>query len=411
VRIRHLVATLALAAPLAAAAAGSAAPPTVAQKRSEAAAVLAEVARIDRALSHTVDAYDGARVRLASISAELARNRAALAAARATLRQAQARLGERLVAIYTSDEPTTLDVLLGASSLGDLIDRLETAREVAAQDQAIADETAAAEAALIRRRARLERARRAQASTVERLAETRLRIERALARRRALLASIRTEIVRIRARERARERRLAAEARARLSRQRLTALAQTRIREAAQAEAAATSSPSSPADARAPGNAPPAPPAPPPPPSPPQPQPAPPSPPVPPAPPPPAPSPPSPGGGHPEAAAIAARYLGVPYRWGGASPSGFDCSGLVMYVYAQIGIALPHYTVAQYRTGVAVPRSRLQPGDLVFFDGLGHVGIYIGANQFIHAPHTGDVVKVSAIVGWYASTYVGARRV
>jgi cell wall-associated NlpC family hydrolase len=82
-----------------------------------------------------------------------------------------------------------------------------------------------------------------------------------------------------------------------------------------------------------------------------------------------------------------------------------------MYVYAQLGISLPHYTVAQYHMGVAVPRDRLQPGDLVFFDGLGHVGIYIGSNQFIHAPHTGDVVKVSSITGWYAQTYVGARRI
>jgi cell wall-associated NlpC family hydrolase len=61
--------------------------------------------------------------------------------------------------------------------------------------------------------------------------------------------------------------------------------------------------------------------------------------------------------------------------------------------------------------GVAVPRDQLQPGDLVFFDGLGHEGMYIGNNQFIHAPHTGDVVKISSITGWYASTYVGARRV
>ena len=82
-----------------------------------------------------------------------------------------------------------------------------------------------------------------------------------------------------------------------------------------------------------------------------------------------------------------------------------------MYVYAQLGIALPHYTVAQYQRGVAVSRGQLQPGDLVFFDGLAHVGIYIGNNQFIHAPHTGDVVKVSSITGWYAQTYVGARRI
>ena len=61
--------------------------------------------------------------------------------------------------------------------------------------------------------------------------------------------------------------------------------------------------------------------------------------------------------------------------------------------------------------GVPVRRSQLQPGDLVFFDGLGHEGLYVGNNQFIHAPHTGDVVKISSITGWYASTYVGARRV
>ena len=81
-----------------------------------------------------------------------------------------------------------------------------------------------------------------------------------------------------------------------------------------------------------------------------------------------------------------------------------------MYVYAQLGISLPHYTVAQYRMGAAVSRSQLQPGDLVFFDGLGHVGIYVGGGSFIHAPHTGDVVKISSLTGWYASTYVGARR-
>jgi cell wall-associated NlpC family hydrolase len=227
------------------------------------------------------------------------------------------------------------------------------------------------------------------------------------------LASIRTQIVQIRARERARERRLAAEARARLARERLVALARERERAAAKARAiqaarpqqrtvhAASASAGQPAAPPAPASA-----------SSPAPAPAPPPPPAAAQPPPPAPpSAPFGGVGHPEAAAIAARYLGVPYRWGGASPSGFDCSGLVMYVYAQIGIALPHYTVAQYHMGVAVSRDALQPGDLVFFDGLGHVGIYIGSNQFIHAPHTGDVVKVSTITGWYAQTYVGARRI
>jgi peptidoglycan DL-endopeptidase CwlO len=409
VRPRFLLATLVLAVPLATAAAGTASPPTVAEKQGEAARVLAEIGRIDRQLSHTVDAYDGARVQLAALDGQLRRNRAALVRARRTLRIAQTRLERRMVLIYTSEQPTALDILLGASSLSDLLDELDTAQKVAAQDDEIAQEAAAAKAELERRQAELERARQAQRQTVARLAATRERIQSALARRRVLLASIHTEIVRIRARERARERRLAAEARARLERERLLALAAQRQREQAHARArAAAATTASPAPASAPspatGAAPTA-----------SPPPAPSSAPASSSPPPASPPPPAPAGaigrGHPEAAAIAARYLGVPYRWGGASPSGFDCSGLVMYVYAQLGISLPHYTVAQYHMGVAVSRGQLQPGDLVFFDGLGHVGIYIGQNQFIHAPHTGDVVKVSSITGWYAQTYVGARRI
>jgi peptidoglycan DL-endopeptidase CwlO len=408
VRPRFLLATLALAAPFAAAAAGTAAPPTVAEKQTEATRVLAEIGRIDRQLSHTVDAYDGARVQLAALAGELRRNRAALARARRTLHLAQARLERRMVLIYTSEQPTAVDILLGASSLSDLVAELDAARDVAAQDDQIVREAAAAKADLERRRAQLERARRKQRQTVARLAATRARIESALARRRQLLSSIRVEIVRIRARERARERRLAAEVRARLRREHLRALAAQRERERARAQARAQARSAAAAAAPPAASPPPVPtstasPAPPPPPAP--------SPsPSPPPPPPPA-SSGAVGAGHPEAATIAARYLGVPYRWGGASPSGFDCSGLVMYVYAQLGISLPHYTVAQYRMGVAVSRGQLQPGDLVFFDGLGHVGIYVGRNQFIHAPHTGDVVKVSSITGWYARTYVGARRI
>jgi len=107
---------------------------------------------------------------------------------------------------------------------------------------------------------------------------------------------------------------------------------------------------------------------------------------------------------------IAMRYLGTPYRWGGASPGGFDCSGFTMYVFAQVGVSLPHYTGSQWGMGTPVSRDQLQPGDLVFFNGLGHVGIYVGGGSFIHAPHTGDVVKISSMTGWYSSTYMGARR-
>jgi cell wall-associated NlpC family hydrolase len=105
------------------------------------------------------------------------------------------------------------------------------------------------------------------------------------------------------------------------------------------------------------------------------------------------------------------QYLGIPYRWGGASPStGFDCSGFVLYVFAKVGVSLPHNAAMQYSYGSPVSRANLQPGDLVFFNGLGHNGIYIGGNQFIHSPHTGDVVKISSLTGWYESTWYGARR-
>jgi peptidoglycan DL-endopeptidase CwlO len=83
-----------------------------------------------------------------------------------------------------------------------------------------------------------------------------------------------------------------------------------------------------------------------------------------------------------------------------------------MYVYAKVGVSLPHNAAAQYRYGRAVSRAALRPGDLVFFNGLGHNGIYIGGGRFIHSPHAGDVVKVSSLSdSWYARTWVGARRV
>jgi NlpC/P60 family protein len=116
------------------------------------------------------------------------------------------------------------------------------------------------------------------------------------------------------------------------------------------------------------------------------------------------------------AVAIAERYLGVPYRWGGADPvRGFDCSGFAMFVYGQLGISLTHYTGAQWYEGARVPPSALQPGDLVFFEptsrGPQHEGIYIGGGRFIQAPHTGDVVKISSLAEpAYVFGYVGAVR-
>jgi cell wall-associated NlpC family hydrolase len=108
---------------------------------------------------------------------------------------------------------------------------------------------------------------------------------------------------------------------------------------------------------------------------------------------------------------FARQLLGVRYVYGGTSPSsGFDCSGFTRFVYAHFGIDLPHYSGAQFDLGRSVTRGNLSPGDLVFFDGLGHVGIYVGGGRFIHAPHSGTRVSIESLSGWYGSRYDGARR-
>jgi cell wall-associated NlpC family hydrolase len=109
------------------------------------------------------------------------------------------------------------------------------------------------------------------------------------------------------------------------------------------------------------------------------------------------------------AVAYARRFVGVPYRWGGSGPGGFDCSGLVRYVYRRFGVELPHSSYADFSLGRRVGRWALEPGDLVFFSGLGHVGLYVGHGRFIHAPHSGTRVQISRLRDW-AGSYEGARR-
>jgi peptidoglycan DL-endopeptidase CwlO len=350
-----------LAVAFVAASSATAEPPSVASKQAQAQSVLGQIQGLDASLEHAIEAYNAANDKLKAIRADLAQNRIELKIASGNLKRSQQALAARMVAIYTSGEQdSTLDVLVGSRSLTELVDGLEAVNQVSEQDSTALGEVKKYGAEVRHKRALLKHAREQQAQLVAERAATKSSIEGRLAERRSLLSSIKSEIAQIRAAEQRRQAELARQARERL------AAPQPLIPDLS---AAATSS------------APAAPPA--------------------------MPAPPSRYGG---VVGIAMQYLGIPYVYGGASPSGFDCSGFVMYVFAQIGVSLPHNAAAQYGSGTPVDRSQLAPGDLVFFNGLGHVGIYIGGGSFIHSPHTGDVVKISSLSGWYSSTYVGARR-
>jgi cell wall-associated NlpC family hydrolase len=367
-----------------------AAPPSIADKQREATAILAEIDSLDSDLNRAVESYDGARLHLTETQSAIRQNTHVLGIARQNLKTARKNIAARLVALYTRGQPTSaLEIILGARSLPEALASVDAARRISGEDAQIAHQAQTFQTVVTHRQHALVRDR-ARAERLVRKAEALKRtIEASLAQRQDLLASVKGEIARMQAAEQRRQLLVAAQARARLA-------AEARARQAAQTQQAAanavlpvqstassftsTAPATQPLSETLPSSVP-------------------------------IPPPPPPSAAGNAAVGVAMRYLGVPYVWGGASPAGFDCSGFTMYVYAQLGVSLPHYSGDQWVVGTPVARDQLEPGDLVFFDGLGHEGIYIGNNEFVHAPHTGDVVKISSITGWYEATYMGARRV
>jgi len=339
--------------------------PTIASKRAQAQAILDQVRELDSRVAKAAEAYNLANIELASLDADLDSNARHLEVARKSLGVAQVRVADRLRALYINgDSAGAIEVILGARSLDDLINRLDVAQRVGALDAEVLRDVKQFRREVQTRRARLTRARARQADVVADRAAQRRYVEGQLAERQRMLASVQDEVRRLQAEEARRQAVLAAQARARIQAQQLV----TKVAAVATAdeavEAASDDGYATVPDSKYTG-----------------------------------------------VVGIAMQYLGIPYVWGGSSPSGFDCSGFVMYVYAQIGVSLPHNAAMQFGYGVTVSRDQLQPGDLVFFDGLGHNGLYIGGGQFIHSPHTGDVVKISSLYeSWYAARWVGGRR-
>jgi peptidoglycan DL-endopeptidase CwlO len=341
---------------------GPASGQTIESKRAQAQAILAEVESMNHELEATIEAWNYANVELDRIDTDLQSNAKHLAAAKKSLGVAQMRIQERLRDLYINGEgDSTLEVILGSQSLDDIIARLDAIERVSSQDTRILHTVRQYRKEVETRRENLQEARADQARIVSEQAAQKQSIEGQIAEQNQLLASVKDEIAEIRAEEQRRQAALAEQARARA--------------QATQLAAEATSQQSYDTAVVVPEYDP---------------------------------NLPAPRYSH--VVGVALQYLGVPYVWGGSSPStGFDCSGFIMYVYAQVGVSLPHHAASQYAYGTPVPFEQIAAGDLVFFSGLGHAGIAIGGGQFVHAPHTGDVVKISSLSERWGS-FVGARR-
>jgi peptidoglycan DL-endopeptidase CwlO len=338
--------------------------PTIAAKEAEAQQVVAEINQLNVSLDRSNELVNLANLKLAEVRHEIALNRHELVISRRNLARSRESIAKRLVTLYTSGSASTLDVILGGHTIGEILNRIDTANRVSTVDAQVAGEVQRFQSSVLRARSALASEREQVQRLVDERAAERRAIEVRLGERQSLLTALNGEVARLIAEQQAAE---------------LRAARAAQLRVAAIQSHAAQAYQSTPVGATAvtPEGA--------------------------------TVVPPSQYSG---VVGVAMSEVGTPYQWAGASPGGFDCSGLVMYAYSKMGVSLPHSSYAMWNDGSSVPKDQLQPGDLVFFNGEGHVGIYIGGGEFVHAPHTGTTVQVSNLdSGSYASSYDGARRV
>lgn len=317
----------------------------IATRQSQAESVRGDIASLNSEMETKVEIYNNANYQLSKIESSIEENQAKLDATSVKLGEMQDRLETRIVKIYRNGSVNVLDVLMETNDLNEFLTKFDMLTKVGEQDRDDLDQVKMLKEQVEQARTQLASDKATQSTLVDQVSSEKADIESGLAQRQQMLTGIEGEIGQLQAQAQAQEQ--AAQA------------------AALQAQQAATASESS--DGGGGGGF------------------------V-------GPAHPSTSGG---AVGIAMQYLGVPYVWGGADPSGFDCSGLVMYVYGQMGISLPHGATAQYAAGTPIDFSQLEPGDLVFFGSGGgymsHVGIYIGGGSMIHAPFEGTVVQIGSV--------------
>ena len=318
----------------------------VTSKKAQLREVQAKLQTVYRQVDMAVEKYNQATSQLGTVTSQIKENERLLKVAEYNLEVANQQLSARAEDMYRTRDVGVVDVLFEANSFDDLVTQLNLMERLGNSDVDTVKSIAAYEQDIKDRRVKLAADKKAAAKLVAAAAEHKAEVEGLQGKLEQMTAGIKADL------------------------KRLQEQAAARAQAAAEAAAAAQSTAGGGGGGGAvvdPG-----------------------------------------GSGHSAVVGIAQRYLGVPYVYGGASPSGFDCSGLTMYCYAQIGIGLSHGATDQQRASTPVPLSALQPGDLVFFGSASyshHVGIYVGGGSMIHAPHTGAVVSYGSISG----AWIGGR--
>ena len=341
-------------------AAASAGP--IAAKKAKLAAVQAQLSKVYEKSDVAVEQYNEATARLKEVDSRIALNQHLLKVAEYKLGIANGHLTSRARQVYKANDTSILDVIFASHNFDDLLTQLDVMQRMTANDADMVHEAAAYRQEVKDKRVALEADRKSAVKLVADRQQSKEQVLALQAQLEGTAGGLKNQIADLEAKAAA-----AAKAKAEAAAKAAAAVASTSSSGSSSSGSSGSSSGGGGGTVVDPG-----------------------------------------GSGHSSVVAIAQRYLGVPYVWGGASPSGFDCSGLTMYCYAQIGIYLSHGATDQQRASHPVPLSSLQPGDLVFFGNASysyHVGIYVGGGSMINAPHTGSVVSYGSISG----AWIGGR--